>query len=120
MSSQYKLPTDRKLIYYTKPFFTGYTICLSNDEGLRYYAITRTTCEEYLNILNKNLASHNKTGYPPYHNYFEILIGTNVKIEAVKVFKFQMCCYEKTYISSEMKLFIDNNECINKKKVKDL
>jgi hypothetical protein len=113
MSSQYKLPTDRKLIFYEKPFFTGYTVCLSNDEGLRYYDITRNTCEEYLNNLNKKFASHNKIVYPS-HYYFEILLGTNVKVEVVKVFKFQWGCYEKTHISSELKLFINNNECINK------
>ena len=112
----HKLRNGKKLIYYEQPFFPCYIFCLSNDQGLRWYGFNKN-CEEHLNNLNGLLSSYYKKK-SRYHIFFEVLIGTGVKMEVVEAFQYQPGCYNQS--SAALRKFTDNNECLNKKDKKVL
>jgi hypothetical protein len=100
--------TDKMSSYNKERFSTGKIVCLSNDQGLRYYATTIQTCDDYLKGAKWNLCSYNK-GKFSYRKYFEVLKGTGVKVEVVQV----VPCDCRKKLKEVLNTFIDNNECIN-------
>jgi flagellar motility protein MotE (MotC chaperone) len=114
--------TDKMSSYNKERFSTGKIVCLSNDQGLRYYASTIQTCDDYLKGVRRSFASYKKN-QTTYKKCFQVLKGTGVKAEVVQVVPCD--CLEK--LKDVLNTFIDNNECINdidgleeKRKIKEM
>jgi len=100
--------TDKMSSYNKERFSTGKIVCLSNDQGLRYYATTIQTCDDYLKGIRRHFASYKK-GKSDYCKCFDVLKGTGVKAEVAQV----VPCDCRQKLKEVLNTFIDNNECIN-------